>query len=135
MVIHGFGHPGRITAIDDLTVTVYDDGLDDGDGNCEVNFAINEISPIEVTRELIEKNGFSRVFEFEIEGRKGVHIYQSDDKRILINDDENMTNTFNKWNLHVDTEDMSSMMYCELTYFHQLQQMLRYCGIEKEFKL
>lgn len=65
--IHGFGHFGKITQIktQDLPsgikatlFCVYDKGLNDGKGCCEVWFAENEMRPIPITEERLKRNGF-----------------------------------------------------------------------------
>ena len=81
--------------------------------------------PIELTDEILEKNGF-----------KCEEIIQphwvSDDGRILLRNDESLINSNNKWSVHIDTEDMRTMGYFEITYVHELQHCLRFCNIEKE---
>ena len=44
-------------------------------------------------------------------------------------------NSFNKWNVHIDTEDMRTMCTSEITYVHELQHLLKLCKIEKEIVL
>ena len=59
--------------------------------------------------------------------------WESPDKRVIMRKD--YLNSNNEWYVHVDTQDMSTQATCELTYLHQLQNFLRICGIEYEFKV
>jgi len=88
----------------------------------------NEIAPIPLTDEILEKN------EFKFYCTDVFEEWKSKDKRITIHDEE-YPNSFNKWSVHVDTEDMRTMGYFEITYVHELQHALRLCGIEKEIKV
>ena len=65
--IHGFGHFGKITQIKTQNLQsgikatlfcVYDKGLNDGNGCCEVWFAENEMRPIPITEDRLKRNGF-----------------------------------------------------------------------------
>ncbi len=89
---------------------------------------IEQLTPIPLTSEILERNEFkfccTDVFE----------EWRSEDKRITIHDEE-YPNSFNKWSIHVDTEDMRTMGYFEITYVHELQHALRLCGINKEIKI
>lgn len=92
------------------------------------DYILDAITPIPLTAEILEKNGFkfycTDVFE----------EWRSKDKRITIHDEE-YPNSFNKWAVHVDTEDMRTMGYFEITYVHELQHALRFCKIEKEIEI
>lgn len=126
---HGFGGIGKVTELSKGIVTVYDKGLDDGEGNCEVNFAENEIHPIPLTTEILEKNGFvlkpdgwlwceeegseEQNYIF-IQFRKGC-----DEVRIVeLNFVNNVLAKFRK-----------------IQSVHELQHVLRLCGIKKEIVL
>lgn len=88
--------------------------------------------PIPLTEEILVKNGF----EFQRHEFKYTNddYWISDDKRIIFRG-KHMTNSFNKWSVHVDTEDMRAMAYLEFTYVHQLQHLLRLAGVQKEIEL
>ena len=87
--------------------------------------------PIPLTEDILVKNGFKfQRHEFKTTNDD---YWISDDKRIIFRG-EHMTNSFNKWSVHVDTEDMRTMGYFEITYVHQLQHLLRLCGIKKEIE-
>lgn len=123
-VRHGFGHEGKVTAIDSNVVTVYDKGFDDGDGHCEVTFAWNEIKPIPLTTEILEKNGFKRVpIDYDKEMRSECYACDGIDWVIYAN--QFMLCRKGDWvGLGID-----------ITYVHELQHALRLTGIEKEIEL
>lgn len=119
---HGFGGIGKVTELSKGIVTVYDKGLDDGEGNCEVNFAENEIQPIPLTPEILEKNGF-----------------EVDEKN------ENML----KWRWSVIDDCISydkstgivrifypsGLVFVKILEFvHELQHALRLCNIDKKIE-
>lgn len=92
------------------------------------DYILDELTPVPLTAEILEKNGFkfycTDVFE----------EWKSKDKRITMHDKE-YPNSFNKWSVHIDTEDMRTMGYFEITYVHELQHALRLCGINKEIEI
>lgn len=81
------------------------------------------IKPIPLTSEILEKNGF--VGEGDI-----FKMWISADKRVILHNNDKYINSFNKWHVHVYTEDMRTIGNIELTYVHQLQQFLRFCGLD-----
>lgn len=83
-----------------------------------IDFA--EIVSISLTPEILEKNGFDK---------DAWNTWISADHRITLHNEDEYLNTFNKWHIHVDTEDMRTIGSVELTYVHQLQQFLRLCGM------
>ena len=93
---------------------------------------IGLLQPIPLTPEILVKNGF-RAYPNR-RGYNNTTTYLSDDWRIEFKDDT-LTNSFNKWSVHVDTEDMRTMGYFEITYVHELQHALRLCRIDKEIEL
>ena len=86
---------------------------------------IASVHPIPLTPEILEKNGFER------EGVI-VSLYEGIDHRVTIHDDKEYMNSNNEWHVHIDSEDYCTIANCELTYVHQLQQLLRLCKIDKE---
>ncbi|MBQ3679798.1 MAG: hypothetical protein IJP79_07335 [Paludibacteraceae bacterium] len=86
----------------------------------------SEIKPIPLTKEILEKNGFCLD-----DGFKPHLLWKSIDHRIILHNEDEYLNTFNKWHIHVDTEDMRSIGAIELTYVHQFQQFLRLCGMNE----
>lgn len=124
LVIHGFGHNGKVTAIDTNTLTVYDKGFDDGDGHCEVTFAWNEINPIPLTPEILEQNGL------KIDKYKGGFFpacFKEDehyDVEIEMKDEEIA------WSINC-----GEYWIKRLNYVHELQHALRLFGIKKDIEL
>lgn len=84
----------------------------------------HDISPIPITHEILLANGFTY---------KPQMGYVSSDGRIIL--DDRFPNYPRKWHAHIDNEDYQSIASCDLDYLHQLQNLLRICNIEKEWKL
>ncbi len=117
LVIHGFGHNGKVTAIDTNTLTVYDKGFDDGDGHCEVTFAWNEINPIPLTHEILAQNGLERMCTDYYD----LDVYEENDGlwRVVYS------------NLECSGFDESVVV----SSVHELQHFLRHVGINKDIEL
>ena len=101
---------------------------------------INKIEPIPITEEILKKNGFKNdvIAQKAIiaEGASNFSvILVSEDNRITLNNIDEYINSFNKWHVHIDTEDMRTMCTSEITYVHELQHLLKLCKIEKEIVL
>ena len=101
---------------------------------------INKIEPIPITEEILKKNGFKNdvIAQKAIiaEGASNFSIILvSEDNRITLNNIDEYINSFNKWHVHIDTEDMRTMCTSEITYVHELQHLLKLCKIEKEIVL
>ena len=101
---------------------------------------INKIEPIQITEEILKKNGFKNdvIAQKAIiaEGASNFSIILvSEDNRITLNNIDEYINSFNKWHVHIDTEDMRTMCTSEITYVHELQHLLKLCKIEKEIVL
>lgn len=118
LVIHGFGGIGKITEIDSKTVVIKDDGFDTGDGMNEVSFALNELTPIPLTPEILEKNGF----EFEQQGSLEVAILKIKNHHPITL--EYIGWSDGRWSIHEHR--------LVVKYVHELQHALRLCGIDKE---
>ena len=120
-----------VDAIDSIRGIVY---LDlDGLGITE---KLENISPIEITRDNLVKMGFKKSLDpwFELFPIEQSERWDSEDKRVEIHG-EYHTNTNNKWVIHVDNEDMDSIGSCEVTYIHEMQQFFRLCKYEYNFKI
>lgn len=117
LVIHGFGHNGKVTVIDTNTLTVYDKGFDDGDGHCEVTFAWNEINPIPLTHEILAQNGLERICTDYYD----LDVYEANDGlwRVVYS------------NLECSGFDESVVV----SSVHELQHFLRHVGINKDIEL
>ncbi len=87
-----------------------------------------QFQPIPITKELLEKNGFIREENIQL-----YNHYTGIDNRVSLNDDFYSMNSKNMWNVHIDSEDYCTIAYCELTYLHELQHLLRLCNINFEF--
>lgn len=96
----------------------------------EYNFDAPDIKPIELTPELLEKNGFEKK-----EQVKGIIEWISPDGRVILRNDPEWINSDNTWSIHVDNESMESIGSAELSYFHELQHIYKFHKIEKEFKV
>ena len=117
LVIHGFGHNGKVTAIDTNTLTVYDKGFDDGDGHCEVTFAWNEINPIPLTHEILAQNGLERICTDYYD----LDVYEAND---------------GLWRVDYTSLEFSGFDESVVVSFvHELQHFLRHVGINKDIEL
>lgn len=89
-----------------------------------------KIQPIQITPELLEKNGFEREKLITL-----YNHYTGIDNRVSLHDDFMSMNSKNMWSVHIDSEDYCSIAHCELTYVHELQHLLRICKIDFEWKI
>ena len=105
------------------------------------DFSANyDFEPIPLTEEILKKNGFKNdvIAQKSIiaEGASNFSVILiSEDNRITLNNIDEYLNSFNKWNIHIDTEDMRTMCTAEITYVHELQHLLKLCKIEKDIVL
>lgn len=94
-------------------------------------YEYDEIEPIPLTHEILEKNGFTKSTP-----PPGIHAkcYELDNKK----DRYNLTiadyNKYKRLLLNVDSED-SECFNIKCDYVHELQHALRLCKIEKEIEL
>lgn len=104
---------------------IYHNGTMDCQGD-DWAISTDRVEPIPLTAEILEKNGYTGTnFAYRM-------MYYSEDGRVQLFNDELMINSNNEWRIHIDNEDMDSILYCELSYVHELQHALRLCGNEKE---
>lgn len=104
------------------------------------DFLEEYLQPIPLTEEILRKNGFKNdvIAQKSIiaEGASNFSVILiSEDNRITINNIDEYLNSFNKWYIHIDTEDMRTMCTAEITYVHELQHALKLCRITKSIKL
>ena len=113
-------------------------------GECEIELNSDYlemfVEPIELTEEILHNNGFKNdVIEQKsiiVEGASNFSVILiSEDNRITVDNIDEYLNSFNKWHIHVDTEDMRTLCTAEITYVHEFQHLLKLCGIEKEIVL
>lgn len=92
----------------------------------------DHVEPIPLTEEILEKNEFENCVVYS-----NIHFYKSNDNRIeVVSDDEELLNSLNKWYIRITKKYHGNvMMFCEITYVHELQHALRLCGIEKKIEL
>lgn len=90
----------------------------------------DSIKPIQLTQEILEKNGFERENLIT-----SYNHYIGIDNRVSLNDDFYCINSRNMWTVHIDSEDYCTIAHCELTYLHELQHLLRICKISFEFSV
>ena len=87
----------------------------------------DNIKPIPLTPEILEKNGFERDKNISL-----YNAYTGINSRVTLHDDFMSMNSRNMWHVHIDSEDYCTIANCELTYLHELQHLLRLCKIYKE---
>lgn len=111
---------------------------------CEIDAdfqtSYENVYPIELTEEILHKNGFKNDVLAQksiiAEGASNFSVILfSEDNRITLNNIDEYLNSFNKWYIHIDTEDMRTLCTTEITYVHELQHLLKLCKIEKEIIL
>ena len=100
----------------------------------DYNFDAQDLKPIELTPELLEKNGFIKRNGFT-NNNISWNEWVSPGGRIIINNNQEIINSNNIWAIHIDNEDMESIGNAELSYFHELQHIYKFHKIEKEFKV
>lgn len=89
----------------------------------------DEIEPIPITIEILEKNGF------KLSSFGGEKEYISEDHRLLLDGSHELINSDNDWWVHVDTNDFRTIGSCEISYVHELQDFIRLCKIDQEIML
>lgn len=90
----------------------------------------DRFEPITLTPEILKKNGFERDEFIPQED-----YYTGIDNRVILHNDKEYMNSRNEWHVHIDSEDYCSIASCELTYVHELQNLLRICKINFEFNI
>lgn len=110
-----YNSPFRITAIYDDVVQTQADYQSEIDGNWYSEAEIKDLVPIELTEDILVKNGFGKVNNQYFFGQ--VEIKELRDCWVV---------TINKEDADVDIN---------IHYVHQLQHLLRLVGIEKEIEL
>ena len=87
---------------------------------------LSDIEAIVLTPEIILKNGFTHETLFDTDD------YVSEDKRIVVHSEKKYINSDNLWYVHIDNEDMNTTGSGEISFVHELQQLLKINGM-KEF--
>lgn len=93
--------------------------------------SINEIEPVPLTPEILEKNGFE--FHSFMSDYPADYVIAVGEYNIRVNhlDDENV------WcfTIHSDNENIRIIHQFNILFVHQLQNALTLCGINKEIEL
>lgn len=109
-----YNSPFRITAIYDDVVQTQANYQSEIDGNWYSEAEIKDLVPIELTEEILVKNGFKKFAEGQA----------------------NFDYTDNDIHLEYWIGDGCFRYYtAEIRYVHQLQHLLRLCGVEKELTI
>lgn len=95
-----------------------------GDGESLIPVFTDEIYPIPLTLEILEKNGI---------------LYEKQSYYYVIKDDKDLECTYyiyqtvqKDWVIGVDTGAYECSVFARIKYVHQLQHALKLCGIDKE---
>ena len=101
---------------------------------------IKNLQPIILTEEILHKNGFKNdvIAQKSIiaEGASNFSVILiSEDNRITINNIDEYLNSFNKWHIHIDTEDMRTLITGEFTFLHELQHFYKLGDIKEDILL
>lgn len=117
--------PIKTTTVSENCVSYYSNKLE-----LYITASSEDIEPIPLTPEILEKNGFEKDELIE-----SYNHYCGMDNRVSLNDDFYYINSRNTWYVHIDSEDYSTIANCELTYVHELQHLLKLCNIDREIMI
>ena len=120
-------------------IGIYEDSVDVdipwSKSECEHWEDMHRVHPIRVTKDLLEQIGFEHdndedlmidvVEEFN---DKELCFLISKDRRVTINNVD--LNSFNEWYVHIDSEDMRTILSGEFTFLHELQHLYKLGHIE-----
>ena len=92
-------------------------------------FPIEEVLPIPLTPEILEKNGFKGdgYAIFTIDESSWLEYYYHEHRL------RKWWSGVDEWQNHANVKDITFQCHCY--YVHELQHALRLCGIEKEIEL
>lgn len=112
-----YNSPFRITAIYDDVVQTQADYQSEIDGNWYSEAEIKDLIPIELTEEILVKNGFNKDY-------RSRYYYEY----IL---------ELELWDFDISWTNAGGFKYedIRLAYVHQLQHLLRLVGVDKEIEL
>ena len=97
-----------------------------GDGESLIPVFTDEIYPIPLTPEILEKNGI---------------LYEKQSYYYVIEDNKDLECTYyiqqvqDDWAIGVDIGAYDCSVFARIKYVHELQHALKLCGIDKEIKL
>ena len=130
-----YNSPFRITAIYDDVVQTQADYQSEIDGNWYSEVEIKDLVPIELTEEILVKNGFEYAFN---------EVSKMQNKQLLVANigGHYIEVRLDKKNVAIwyDYDENESGFYSDVLLelprtVHTLQHLLRLCGIEKEIEL
>ena len=97
-------------------------------GHCTIEVCSDDLRPIPLTAEILEKNGFRIIFDDEL------HIsYFQDIKSFHIEVKIDKIGIYQKLSIFNGLGDGVTITECQ--FVHQLQHALRLCGIDKTIEL
>lgn len=83
----------------------------------------SEFKPIPLTQEILEKSGFDE----EPFDKWEDSMWVSKNDRVLIS----KRTRYKEWYIHIDCEYFSPVWSMECDYVHELQHILRFCGLNE----
>ena len=104
------------------------------DGYCsEKNIDIDDIEPVPLTPEILEKNGFENITQRLESIEQYIHLYELSDNIVLGELPIGFNVCIEKYN--GDWDIYEHHIVFTIRYTHELQHTLKLCGIEKTFEL
>lgn len=124
-----YNSPFRITAIYDDVVQTQADYQSEIDGNWYSEAEIKDLVPIPLTEEILVKNGFSYKHKEETCSTCSYHHWQLVGEYLALDDCQ-------YWRKE-KKDDLPRFRIAgiDVNYVHQLQHLLRLCGIEKQLTI
>lgn len=114
--------PIKITTVSENCVSYYSNKLE-----VYITVSSEEIEPIPLTPEILEKNGI---------------LYEKQSFYYVIKDDKDLECTYyiqqvlqGDWVIGVDIGAYDCSVFARIKHVHELQHALKLCGIDKEIKL
>lgn len=100
------------------------------DAENELFASIEDIEPIRLTPEILEKNGFRDISTHTLKGAETFELWLGDYKLTYkLNDYFALDSLDDRWYRLFETQ------FCHRWCVHHLQHALKLCGIDKEIKL
>ena len=117
-------HPTRLKCFEKVSVGLLHTMQEQEYGHIKEDSPLFRIvEPIPITKELLEKNGFH------------LHNDMYANDFMVLHDDKKFIKTKNVWSVGVYVDKCHRMATCELTYLHELQQLLTLCKIDFDWKV
>ena len=105
---------------------------------------VEDVLPIPLTKEILEKNGFKIVYGFGYSDKyptlgwgyhNGIHDYCSIDVTFYDTTINGVSHLVKINRNSASGDGINTVHNCDIDYVHQLQHAIRLCGIEKEIEL